>query len=488
MQRSESLRFMGGWHAFPGGRMAPGDACTAVRGTMDGEAAYLDSGLRAAHPACALRELFEETGILAATGSAPGAPELDAARADLLEDELDFADWLAARGLALDSSRLRFAGRWVTPPLSPIRFDATFFLLEWRAEETRQPGVVPGELASGEWIAPADALNRWASGDVLLAQPTLQTLRVLARHGPDGRAQLWRSEAHRPDAPRPIEFRPGVRVIPLATRTLPPATHTNALLLGNGDLLLVDPGASDDREIARLRDIVRDVVRETGGELRAILLSHHHDDHVAGTESARRHCPAPVWAHRATADRLAGRGIGVDRCLDDGESIALDGTPGMTLLVLHTPGHASGHLCLFEETTSTLLCGDMLSGYGTVVIDPPDGSMTDYLNSLERLAGCGARVALPSHGTMIRNPSQALLDARAHRLWREERVLAAWEAGGRQPEAMVESVYGDLDAALRPVAARQVLAHLERLEATGRVARLPEGIRARIGGRAGAQR
>ena len=472
---------MGGWHAFPGGRLSPEDGAVPAAGSLDGIDAYNVSGQAAPLPACALRELFEETGILAVLGTLPSAREIERARNQLLLEKLDFGEWLRSHRLTLDASRLRFAGRWVTPPLSPIRFDATFFLLEWEPAEAGQPTVIPGELDSGEWIRADAALRRWDAGDVLLAQPTLETIRVLAKHGPDGRARLWRSQAHEPDSPRAIEFRPGIRVIPLQTRTLPPATHTNTMLVGGSELVLVDPGAPRPEGQRRLIEIVNAEARRCGGRLGGIWLTHHHEDHVAGTEALRREFGVPVWAHESTVARLVATGLRIDRRFEGGELVTLAGSPALRIRVLHTPGHASGHLCFFEERTRTLLCGDMLSGFGTVVINPPDGSMIEYLESLQELADLGARVILPSHGTMLRDASEALAKARQHRLWREERVFDAWRNGQRQPEAMLDAVYDELDPRAKPLAVRQIVAHLERLEAVGRIAPLPVEIRARIG-------
>lgn len=472
---------MGGWHAFPGGKLSGGDEAVPCSGRVDGHEAYHQSGQAVSHVACALRELFEEVGVLIARGTLPGPAELVRARERLLADDLDFAAWIENCGLELDASRLSFAGRWVTPPLSPIRFDATFFLVEWTESERQQPVVVPGELSAGQWILASSALRRWEAGEALLAQPTLQTLRVLAEHGPEGRDRLWRSEAHKPNSPRVIEFRPSVRVIPLETRTLPPATHTNAILLGPQDMVLIDPGASSDDELRGLRDVVDAEVRWIGGELKAIWLSHHHGDHVEGVEKLRRHYRVPVLAHPLTRDHLGSLGIRVDKCFEGGESMTLNGDPPMHIRVLHTPGHASGHLCFLEDRNRTLLCGDMLSGYGTVSINPPDGNMADYIQSLERLEALDPSVILPSHGSMIPSGAQALAKAREHRLWREDRVLEAWDAGVRDPEAMLPAVYGDLDPVLRPFAVRQVLAHLERLESIGRVTNLPDAIRSALG-------
>ena len=474
---------MGGWNAFPGGRLSPDDATVPVDGTVGGAGAYLSSGERAAHPACALRELFEEAGVLSAVGSIPNEAELDSARLKLLASELDFGAWLRNCGLALDASRLMFAGRWVTPPLSKIRFDATFFLLEWPASAGRQPSVIPGELSSGEWTSAKNALAQWEAGEVLLAQPTLETLRVLAEFGPEGRSRLWRSQAHQPNSPHSIEFRPLIRVIPLASRTLPPATHTNTILIGGRDMILIDPGSPWESELRRLREIVESESRRTGGRLRGIWLSHHHEDHVAGAESLRRHYGVSVSCHAATASRLTRAGIRIDGQLRDEQLVELAGTPPLRVRVLHTPGHASGHLCFLEERTHTLLGGDMVSGYSSVVINPPDGCMAKYLDSLERLSGLNPQVILPSHGSMIPEAQKALREARRHRLWREERVLEAWRGGERDPQRMLGPVYGDLHPLAQPIAVRQLLAHLERLEVIGRIRSLNAELRSQIGRR-----
>ncbi len=474
VRRSRKLRFMGGWHAFPGGGLAACDAAAPQAGELPEARIYRNSGTQAAHPACALRELFEETGLLAVRGGLPPAPVLAAAREKLLADDLDFAAWLARRSLHLDRSRLRYAGRWVTPPLSRVRFDATFFLLEWPREEALQPSIVPGELAAGEWTRPAVALSRWAEGEALLAQPTLTTLRILAAHGVEnGLPRLAEFHGREPDAPKAIEFRPAIRVIPLAAPTLPPATHTNALLVGGKDLALIDPGSPWDDQLDRLRDIVDAVIRETGGRLTAIWLTHHHGDHVGGVEWARGVYGAPVAAHDKTAAKLAERGIAVERRLADGEMLELAGPRALRFRAIHSPGHAAGHLCFYEETQRVLVGGDMVAGASTIVIDPPEGNMQDFLASLERLAALDADVLLPGHGTMIREPARLLEKTRQHRLMREERIFEAWRRGKREPEEIVAAVYEETAPEARPIAARQVLAHLQRLNATGRIDGFP---------------
>ena len=470
VKRAKKLRFMGGWHAFPGGRLADSDAAAPLSGDLPLSDVYLNSGPSAAHPACGLRELFEETGLLVASGELPATAELAAARDQLLADSMDFGDWLRQHSLHLDQSRLHYAGRWVTPPLSKIRFDATFFLLEWPADEALQPTIIPGELTSGGWIKPAAALTQWESGDVMLAQPTLKTIRILAEHGVEiGLAHFTEFHGREPNAPMSIEFRPAIRVIPLATQTLPPATHTNAILVGDKDLVLIDPGSPWDDQLESLRDIIDIVIHDTGGRLTEIWLTHHHTDHIGGVEWVRNHYNVPVAAHADSVEKLAAGGISVDRLLADGQILELGGPQGLRFRAIHSPGHARGHLCFYEENQRVLIGGDMVAGSSTIVIDPPEGNMGDFLASLKTLAALDIDVLLPSHGTMISEPSRLLDKTRQHRLMRESRILAVWQSGTTDAEAIVEIVYEELAPEARPIAARQITAHLEHLREIGRI-------------------
>ncbi|HXO19343.1 MAG TPA: MBL fold metallo-hydrolase, partial [Thermoanaerobaculia bacterium] len=403
VKRSEELSFMGGWHAFPGGGLASGDAAVPVaagpRGLGLGPAAAgLPEALRGAVEtvgpddlpglaACAARELFEETGILlarpeGAKGAASERPpakagwpgETAAAQRAVLAREQTFAAALAGLGVVVDASPLVYAGRWMTPPFSPLRFDNRFFLLEWPPEAVVQPRVAPGELESGEWIDPRDAYERWRRGEVLAAPPILHFLRVLAEDGPRAGLPRLLDPVETNLGPfRRIELRPGVLLFPLAVQTLPPATTTNAYLLGFGEAVLVDPGASSEAEIERLERALAAASDQLGRRVTAIWLTHHHPDHVGGVARLRATLGIPVRAHRLTAERLAARGIPVDGELSDGERVTLAAAPphpAMTVRVVHTPGHARGHLCFFEEAGGSLLAGDMVAGLGMIVVDP----------------------------------------------------------------------------------------------------------------------
>ena len=490
IRRAETLRFMGGWHAFPGGGLSRRDLEVEVSGRpqmLDGAPA--DSALPEAvldgvtdlgpvDPpgllACAVRELFEETGLMLGSPNvtAPGVESwkkrLDALRRQLLSKELDFAGLLSGLQLSPEVSELVYAGRWLTPPLGPVRFDNRFFLLHWIEERLPQPEVIVGEVESGEWVRPAVALQRWRDGDVLAAPPILHILEVLEQAGPmAGLGRLQSPEECNLGPFRRIEFRPGVLLFPLRSPTLPPAAYTNAYLIGSEECILVDPGSPLEEEVGRLERGIEAVERKLDRRVTAIWLTHHHPDHVGGVQALRDSLGVPVLAHPATAERLQERGIEVDGELRENQRIRLQGSPPMDIRVLHTPGHAQGHLCFLIEGDGSLVAGDMVAGLGTIVIDPPEGNMSDYLKSLERLQELAPSTIFPAHGPVIRDAVARLAELIEHRRMREQRILEAWVSGRRDPAEILEVAYDEIPEIVRPLAERQVLAHLERLKAHG---------------------
>lgn len=487
VERALSMPFMGGWHAFPGGgvsgrdgrfnlRSAPRVAARApalaampasVTDGIDRLGPILVPGLAVA----AVRELFEETGILPGLNAgAVSAERLAELRVALESKELRFAEVLSELGLKLDVSRLLYAGRWLTPPLGPLRFDNRFFLLEWPESESLQPVADSREAAGGEWIHPRRAIERWRRGEVITAPPILHLMRVLRDDGPiDGLGRLHEPEETNLGPFRLIEFRPGVLLFPLRTPTLPPAAFTNSYLLGTQSCVLVDPGSPYEREIDWLAQGVEAAAEILGRELREIWLTHHHPDHVGGVEALRTRLGVPVAAHALTAERLRGR-VTIDREIADGEVTQL-GTLGreFTVRALHTPGHARGHLCFLHEEFGSLLVGDVLAGFGTVVIDPPEGNMQQYLETLDGLRDLAPRTLFPGHGPAMADGLGKLREYRQHRRWREERIFRAWCRGVQDPGELLEEVYDDVPPQAYPLARRQIVAHLERLEALGRL-------------------
>ncbi len=492
VRRSPDLAFMGGWHAFPGGGRARADEALAVEGRpVGGDRGPREAGmpgqvlagvdlepvLAPGVVAAALRELFEETGVLpggeaiaiAIAIAGPRRGDLRKARQALLAGETDFAASMRGLGLRPDATQLTYAGRWLTPPLGPVRFDNRFFLLEWPEDYTLQPEVIPGELASGEWVTPDEAIACWQGGEVITAPPILHILQVLGEDGPQkGLGRLLDPSEANIGPFRRIEFRPGVLLFPVETPTLPPATHTNVYVLGHGETVLVDPGTPFPERIDDLLGALRRLESE-GRKITAIWLTHHHRDHVGAVNSVREELGVPVCAHPATAERVKSVGIRVDRALQDDDRVVLAGDPPMHVRILHTPGHARGHLVFLDETGGSLLAGDLVAGYGTLVIDPPEGDMTQYLDSLDSVRALDVDTLFPAHGPTIHRPAAFLDRLVEHRLGRERRILDAWRAGLRETETLLDTVYDDILPMARPLAARQLQAHLDRLRELGSI-------------------
>ena len=474
VQRSMSVSFLPGWHAFPGGAVDEDDAAIGVTGFPQGLSTERTewpppSGVVGTVPlppdgipgltAAALRELFEEIGVLVSVSPVKG--DLAPAQRELLSGRSSFAEVLLNLGARLDASSLIFAGRWQTPPFSPVRFDNRFFLLEWTADGRPQPRVVPGELSAGEWISPADAVDRWRRGDALLAPPNLHILEALSRADPRDAVETLRRPTNVDFGPyRRIELVPGVLLFPLPVPGLPPATHTNGYLVGYGQCVLVDPATAGENDRDLLLAALMSIRENLGRSVSAIWLTHHHRDHVAGVDDLRKALGAPVLAHPATAERLD---FPVDDLLLEGTTLRLEGNPPLTVEVLHTPGHDPGHLSFFLPESRSVLVGDMASALSTVVIDPPEGNMADYLESLESLRRLAPRVVLPGHGPPLYPGRDRLEELLGHRRWRERLVHEAWSRGQHDLDQLVRAVYQGTPRSLWALAKRQVEAHLLHL-------------------------
>ena len=480
VHRAETLRAFGGFHAFPGGKVSGADA------QLEAELPRADAyhALRLA----AVRELFEETGVLLARrgdGSfVPSGGELSHLRTELLAERLTLRDVLRQLHLTVHADDLPFAGCLTTPPFSPLRFATSFFSAVLPPSQTTE--VWPGELTAGLWSSPTALLDAWLRGELLVSPPTLILLEMLL-----GGALTELESAMRPLIDRlaggalpVIWYAPGVRMLPLFARGLPPSTHTNAYLVGSERLHLIDPGASDADEQQRLFDVL-DALPNTPfafpsrgardnkvGRLHAIVLTHHHPDHVGAAAACARRYGVPVLAHPLTAQALQGK-VAVDQLLNDGD--LLDVGDGRRLEAIFTPGHAPGHLAFYDPRYQLLFAGDMVSTLSSVVIVPPEGDLAVYVESLRRLRTYPARLLLPAHGPPSARPAFTIDECLEHRRLREEQLLEALGAHPRTVADLAKEMYRGLPAEMMRFAEWQVLAGLQKLKNEGRASAALDG-------------
>jgi ribonuclease/clavin/mitogillin len=474
VKRSSKLAFLGGFQAFPGGQRETSDAEVPVKNCEDQE--------RGAMISCAARELFEEVGVLLARGSQTlTTGQLASLFDDLESKRMSWPELQRHYGLHLDASDFTFVGRWVTPPFAPRRFDTWFFLVNCPPKQN--PRVTPdSELESGDWISARDAHANWERSEMIAVPPVLHALGTLAGGLTSDLVERFLSapEANRGPTRR-IEFYPNYICFPVRTPTKPPATHTNCYLIySSSEILVIDPGSPYEDEQGALAACIDDLIG-AGRTVREIVLTHVHPDHVAGVNALNDHLEKAqgacvcVAAHRSTAESLKSQ-VNVDRSIKDGDLLELSGEPPIKLRALDTPGHARGHLCFHDERTGALISGDNIVGFGSVLIDPPEGNMLDYLASLTRMRALPNLTALfGGHGPAIANPYEKIDEYIAHRRQREELILAAVREGASTTKEIVARAYTDVPPKARAMAERAVLAHLEKLIADGMVDTTSDG-------------
>lgn len=245
---------------------------------------------------------------------------------------------------------------------------------------------------------------------------------------------------------------------------------TNAYILGKDELALIDPGPESESHLEAMLGAV-------GNRLKWILCTHTHRDHSPGAKALKARTGAQVlgFGHVPT-DGRQDTGFAADCTLRDGDIVDCG---SFRLQAVHTPGHASNHLCYLLEGERWLFTGDHVMQGSTVVIAPPDGDMKVYLASLDKVLALDVVALAPGHGRLIEKPHDEVRRLIAHRMKRERKVLDAF--GKKNPATLDELlpfVYDDVPQAIHPVARRSLHAHVLKLRDDGRV--VEEGERWRL--------
>jgi len=496
-RRNPQLAFLGGWHAFPGGKLETSDALVKVENCSDAE---LEKFI-----ACAVREAFEEVGVLLVrNGDKLTRGQRASLHDDLISGRMTFAEILAHWNLHIDARDFSYTGFWTTPQFSPVRFKTRFFLAVCPPKQ--EPYAAISELENVGFVRPIDSLEKWKRSEVLISPPVLLTLKTLEEFSPQrhrgtekkeekmiddsksnqtfssdyfsktsvplclcGEKLLENSKKAGGDI-RYIEFNSRVLCFPLKTETLPPATHTNCFIVGHRKFLVIDAAAKDAAEQNDLHTLVDSFI-ERGFVCQAIITTHLHQDHIGGETVLHTHLrekfdlQIPLVAHRLTAESLSGK-VDFQKFIEDGETFDLEDEDGKSfrLKTLHTPGHARGLLAFYDEDYGFLLSGDNVIGSGSVIIAPPEGNMKTYLETLERMKNLpGLRFLCGSHGAAVFDAEAKIESYIAHRIEREKQILKAMKNGAKTAREIVERVYTDVSPALYTLAEKSVAAHLEKL-------------------------
>ena len=475
----------------------------------------------------ALRESFEEVGVLHAC--APDGSALDLTPGSNLHsalqpwrerlqsvgtDRAGMADLCQAFDLRLDLRGLAYTAHWLTPPGLPKRWDTRFFAaLAPAGQEAVADG---GEAVSVLWTTPRAALDGASAvlpfagappaGTGLKLLPAMRTMladlaqfssaaaAMAALHGREqvtltmprrgasrsGARIVLPSELPYAEIARldpqgrgdvSCELLPG-RAVQLSVnvwRVTAPnpgvmtGPGTNTYLVGAGDeWTAIDPGPVHTDHLQALLD----AAAQAGGRIARILVTHTHRDHSPGAAPLAAATGAPVWGRLPLHPHWQDESFQAQHQPLHGERF--EAAPGVWLRAIHTPGHASNHLCFLLEAEKLLFTGDHVMQGSTVVINPPDGNMAVYLNSLQALLHEDLDWLAPGHGFLVDRPHDVLRKLVAHRLKREAKVLKVLhERGPGTPAELVAHVYDDAPVALHGVAQRSLLAHLVKLQAEG---------------------
>ena len=510
-RRSLNASFAPGAYVFPGGGIDASDAqvhhLVHRRTTQD--------DLRLTQAIAAIRESFEELGVLLATTQGRMADMKDIAKLDRQKPLFQQCEVL---GMQLAADQVFVLAHWITDRDLKRRFDVPFLVARMPAGQT--PVADEQEQFEPIWIRPVDALRRHSEGDFFIIFPTIRTLERMQGHQTVdsvlqacANEQPWFTSCPRAgwlngkevrfmehDAPfgelaltsrdgqivhhldwqtdKPVRLLNHVQRLTAPNPSIMTGPGTNSYVLGDtsSGYIVIDPGPADQTHVQRLWDI-------TNGDIKAIVCTHSHPDHSPGawllkTWCAQRHQNVPVCGMASKPSARAHSEFVPDQALVDGDRLVLKGTSDHhSLRVVHTPGHAANHVCLILEEDGLLFSGDHVLNGSTTVIDPPDGHMGDYLASLDKLMSLTrefqVEFILPAHGHVLGNvwgedfsALHCLNQLKAHRLAREAKVRKAMQ---QQPDGSLDDwlplVYGDVPKSIWPVAKRSLMAHVEHIQA-----------------------
>ncbi|MGB1310129.1 MAG: MBL fold metallo-hydrolase [Leucothrix sp.] len=420
--RQTYLRAFPGYTAFPGGKVDEGDEQFAIH-----------HSLTAAFPAVEIGALVRE-----------------------VAEELTFDLPAAfAEGKVLRISKF---GTAVTPATQAIRFNAHFYKIE--LSEKPSFSLDAGEIHDAAWMPSRAFWEKYASGEALMVKPTMLTASALAKDISVESIHPFSEEPETSTIPM-LEHICGLHHIAVPSNTLPPATTTNSLLVGDdgSPRILTDPSPATPAVLQQLINTLKTCPPD------AILLTHHHPDHHERAPELARHYGIPILCTRITERRLNERwgqdylaGITLKTIRQDE---VMTQWLGHDVICHELPGHDDGMVGLAAANLAWFYVADLVEAGTTVVIPEGEGDMAIYFESLQRVIAMNPRVVIPSHG--LPSGSTHLLEKTLkHRQAREQQINEAFEAGLRDSE-LTEALYPELNPVLIPYAEQNIRQHLRKL-------------------------
>ena len=251
-----------------------------------------------------------------------------------------------------------------------------------------------------------------------------------------------------------VQISPLIRRITAGNGSVFTGPGTNTYLVGHEEVTVIDPGPAMEQHI--------EAILSASKNIKQILVTHTHPDHSPGVRLLKKELDIPAYGMLTNTSKNQDTSFNPERILQDEE---LFEEKEYTLEVVHTPGHASNHLCFILREEKFIFTGDHIMNGSTVVIGPPDGNMKQYIESLEKLKNYEIEKIAPGHGEVLESPHQVADWIINHRLEREKKVFEALKKVTRgTPDTLVEKVYDDVDSSLFPIAKASLLAHLIKLE------------------------
>ena len=517
MQRTTAVDFATGMHVFPGGAVDPTDHHPEIASLcvgLDDQRASQMLGIEQgglAYWIAAIRECFEESGLLLGYRNeqdlvrlhGEDAERLGKLRLEMAQNKLIFADILKTEQFRAATDKIAYYSHWITQAGRPKRYDTRFFVAQAPEGQIAEPDN--HETVGQVWVRPDEALEMNKAGTIELMFPTIRTLESLtpfkeveelleyarapkpktliapftatARNGdqhilipgdfaytevrkidPDNKGS-----AHSFIEPgQPVAIGTHITRVTAANPGMMTGPGTNTYLIGDAQtgVAVIDPGPL-------LEEHIQNILNAADGPIKWILCTHTHIDHSPAATRIKEKTGAQVYGRPAPAYPNQDQTFAPDHVVAHDEVLKI---AGVTLRVIHTPGHASNQVCFLHEEQHMLFTGDHIMQGSTVVINPPDGNMAQYLESLKLITKYSIDYLAPGHGFLMSNANEIVDRLVIHRLGRENKVLAALR-GASQPlplEELVKHAYADTDQRLHKVAMRSLQAHLDKLVSEGR--------------------